>query len=72
MRTMEAYHRHISFVQPIQITQGSTRVHLEAHIRTVSNMIRCTQLKTTNRSWSIRISCCIRIPVNALDNHRDV
>ena len=72
MRTLEAYHRHISFVQPIQITQGSTRIHLKAHIRTVSNMVRRTQLKTTRRGGGVRISRCVRITVNAFNDHRDV
>ena len=71
MWSMETHHRHIAFIQPIQITHRTAHVHLEVKITGVIHVICHAQLEAAYRSRSICICRRIWISVNALNHHRN-
>ena len=45
MWTMETHHRHIAFVQPVQVTHCSSHVHLKVEITGVAYVVGHAQLE---------------------------
>ena len=69
MGSMETNHRHIAFIQPIQITHRTAHVHLEVKITGVIHVIRHAQLEAATRCWSIRVSRRVWVSMNAFNHH---
>ena len=73
--TLEADHCGISWIKPVEVTQGSTQVDLEFHIAAVAYVVGDAQLdrvRSKNTRGGIPISDGFGIAIYSFDDHRDV
>ncbi len=68
---LEADHRQVSLVEPVQVTQCTTKVHLEVKVGAVPHVVGHAQLEASRRSWSVGVGRGIRVAMNGLDDHGD-
>ena len=71
MRALETDHRHITFIQPIQISHSTTQVHLEIEIGAVPYVVGHAHLEPSLSGRCIGVSCGVHVTVNALNHHRN-
>ena len=71
VRSLEAHHRQVALVQPVQVTHGTSEVHLEVELGAVAHVVRHAELEATGGSRGVSVGHSFRVTVDGFDHHRN-